>query len=438
MSSIHQAIEHSNDSVHRKSGGLRPSPFAGLRSSFVLAALGLLALWLPVTGARAENLTSTEELSRVRELADRGVEPFVARRAALLAAAGRDWRWGSVSGEFVTTRDGVHKRCHPASDPERVDYLKEGAPDAYAKVLGYLTASDPESEWASEARARVLDLVDTSGFRGLGGEDQSASNQCILELGISIPVWIETASLLEHTPAWSPSDRSAFARWLASEVYPRVAWASLERRNNWGAAGSAAASLIAGYVEGEVSELGGSCLFEDGLSPPAARKRHDAQQLERIRRVWRGDTRCDRYGIQPHGGIPDELRRGRGGCDATSLPSGDDASHAYQTMHVELLVLHAEAQRRHGLTTLFDARGDDPQPAILRAILFVIDNPSKGGRSWPWGARAGALAVAHAYYGDPRLDRELERSKAPNARGGRAFPYARLIQIGAAPQSSVR
>jgi hypothetical protein len=152
-------------------------------------------------------------------------------------------------------------------------------------------------------------------------------------------------------------------------------------------------------------------------------------QLARIGTTWRGDTRCDRAGIQPHGGIPDELRRGSAGCDATFLPEGDDPSHTYQTMHVELLVLHAEAQRRRGDTTLFDARVRPQRPAILQAILFVVDNPTPGGRSWPWGTRTGALAVANRYYADARLQRALDAEGDGTTRGGRSLPYARLLAM---------
>lgn len=415
------------------SGCPGPTAWGALRSAIAALSLTSLTSLMAAGPAAAGNLTSVADLAQIRTLADGRVQPTVDQRAALLNAASQSWRWGSVSGEFVTTLVGLSKRCHPASDASQVDYLKEGAPDAYAKVLAYFVASQPDRALADEARARVLDLVDTTGYRGLGGEDLSASNQCALELGISIPVWIETAKLLESTPVWSNADRLAFADWLAREVYPRVAWASRARRNNWGAAGSASASLIAHHVDGLVPTLTEQWPAQRTLTPAEARAEHDAQQLERIRTTWRADGRCSIAGIQPYGGIPDELRRGAAGCDGVFLPSGSGASHTYQTMHAELLVLHAEAQRRRGSTTLFDATVTPGTPAILQAILFVIDNPSAGSLSWPWGTRTGALAVAYRYYLDPRLGRELDRSEAPEARGGRTLPYAKLSPMPPTP-----
>jgi hypothetical protein len=413
-----------------------PAHASSLSALARACGLSLAIACAPGTQAGAGNLTSPEELAQVRELVALNVEPLAQRHAALVVASQRPWRWGSVSGEFVTTLDGLKKRCHPASDSKQIDYLKNGAPDAYAKVLGYLTESQPDPMRVEEARARVLDLVDTRGFHGLLGNDLSASNQCVLDLALSIPVWIETAILLEATPVWTLADRRAFAEWLASQVYPRVAWASRVRRNNWGAAGSASASLIAGYVDGEVSTLAEPGLPERrALTPAEALREHDAIQLDRIGTVWRGDSGCSQVGIQPHGGIPDELRRGSAGCDARFLPDGDDASHTYQTMHVELLVLHAEAQRRRGKTNLFDAALANGTPALLQSILFVIGNPTPGGRSWPWGTRSGTLAVAYRYYNDSRIRRELDRDDASQERGGRTLPYAMLQPMRAEPRS---
>jgi hypothetical protein len=394
----------------------------------VAALLALLASTgcLP-HAARAGNLTSAAELAAIAESARTGSAPDAEALAALNRDATQSWRWGSVAGTFVTTRSGSEKVCHPASAPSQVDYLKEGAPDAYAKVLAYHLRTAPSEAGrlalAAEARDRVLDLLDTKGFNGLAGDDWSGSNQCILELGISIPIWIETALLLEGTPAWTAADRAAFARWLADAVYPKVAWASRIRRNNWGAAGSLSASLIGRYVDAVVPALAEIAPQARTLTPRIARQEHDAMQLSRVGTTWRGDSECTHHGIQDHGGIPDELRRGSAGCAASFIPSNDPAL-TYQTMHVELLVYHAEALRRAGSPALFDARTAAGDRAILRAILFVIDNPSVGGRSWPWGSRSGALLVANRVYGDPRLAAAADAE--PSFRGGRTLPYARL------------
>lgn len=396
--------------------------FPGARAAAAL----LLALAAGPTAARAGNLTSPAELEAVADSADRGVVAARDMRDAIHAAATVGWRWGSVSGSYVTTLQSGDKICHPANDPGRADYLKEGAPDAYAKALAYHLRAAPDADarlaLAAEARDRVLDLVDTEGFHGLLGQDWSGANQCILELAISVPVWIETAQLLEDTPVWDAADTRAFADWLAVEVYPKVAWASRVRRNNWGAAGSLSASLVARYLSPFSPDLLEVEPAARSLVPAAAWAEHEGMQLARIGTSWPGDSDCARYGIQDDGGIPDELRRGAGGCSASAIPSQSDAALSYQTMHVELLVLHAEALRRSGDDMLYAARTRAGDPAIRQAILFVIDNPS--GPSWSWGVRTGALHLAYRYYGDPRL--EAAAQAGSSFRGGRTLPYARL------------
>ena len=278
----------------------------------------------------------------------------------------------------------------------------------------------------------MLDLVDTSGFHGLGS-DWSGENQCILELGVSIPIWIETALLLGETPVWKATDRAAFAGWLAEQVFPKVAWASRVRRNNWGAAGSLAASLVARYVNGVVPQLTEVAPSALTLSPAAAAQQHDAQQLLRIGTSWRGDSSCAVYGIQDHGGIPDELRRGAGGCNATFIPSATDTGLTYQTMQVELLVFHAEAMRRNGDLALYQAKTSQGAPAILQALLFVIANPT--GQSWPWeGSRWGTLITAASFYDNAAL---ATAARADSTfRGGRTLPYTRITARPVAPTPS--
>jgi hypothetical protein len=404
------------------------------RSGVVLCALLALTLGAARAG-QAGNLTSAAELAAVANAAAQGSQSAQDAIASLRSDATQSWRWGTVGGKFVTT-DGAQKTCHPESDAAQVTYLKDGAPDAYAKVLAYhvraLSDETARRALAADARTRVLDLVDTTGYLGFGGLDWSASNQCILDLAVSIPVWIETALLLAETPVWTAADRAAFARWLGDVVYPKVAWASRVRRNNWGAAGSLSASLVARYVNGSVSELAEVSPAAKKLSPSAAWQQHDQQQLQRIATSWAGDSPCTIYGVQTHGGIPDELRRGAGGCAATFVPSASDSGLSYQTMHVELLVYHAEALRRAGSNALFDAKTAGGARAIQQAILFVIANPTSGGLSWPWGTRTGALRLAYRAYGDARIAQAV--SSGSGFRGGRTLPYVALSSL--APATS--
>src|SRR6185503_2954528 len=271
-------------------------------------------------------------------------------------------------------------------------------------------------------RSHVLDLVDTRGFRGLTG-DYTGDNQCVLDLSLSIPVWIETARLLEDTAVWSSADTAAFRGWLAVQVYPKVAWASRSRRNNWGAAGSLASDAIASYVNGGVATLEEYSPTRLTLSPAQALSAHVAMQLSRVGSTWVGDAQCAKRGIQWHGGIPEELRRGSTGCDGTFLVASD-ASRTYQMMHTELLVFHAEALRRRGDLSLYQAKTSQGAPAILQAVLFVVQNPS-GGTSWAWdSSRWGTLITAASFYNDTKL-RSLATADS-TFRGGRTLPYTRI------------
>ena len=187
---------------------------------------------------------------RSRELAgDRasrggGLPSAAGSITSLRREATQSWRWGQVGGKFVTTLQAGAKACHPESAPSQVQYLKEGAPDAYAKVLAYHLRRSRMGRRAShspkEARKRVLDLVDTPASMASTGPTGARRTNAFSSLASRFPVWIETALLLADTPVWSGADRASFARWLADTAYPKVAWASRVRRNNWGAAGSLA------------------------------------------------------------------------------------------------------------------------------------------------------------------------------------------------------
>lgn len=413
----------------RSSASTRPAVVCRLAVISCCAASLVVALAGPASTARADQLHAAGSLDQFAFVAFAGLEPWRADREQLLAQARSPWAWGDAGGVYRThvTGDG-DKACHPTGEPGKADHLKDGGPDVYARALAHRTAFKVRRDMllAREARARLLDLMTMSGFHGPDGRDLSGDNQCVLDLATSIPIWIASAELLEETGAWSVSDRVELSLWLEREVYPLVAWASRTRRNNWGAAGSLAARMIARYVAPYRLVL-----FEKWPSPRAllasqAVREHDQMQLARIGRDWPGDTRCPHFGIQDHGGIPDELRRGAGGCAAVDLPSAGDASHNYQTMHVALLVLHAEVMRIEGDASLFEAATAAGDRALLQSILFVIDNPGPGGRSWDWGLRTGALRVAARYYGDPRLAAQVDANAALGFRGGRIYPYTQI------------
>ena len=385
---------------------------------------GLFAIGWGVTAFAANAspgaLTSAAELVVYRAAADAGSSPQKDHRARLLSDARATWQWGTVSGAIGTTGTTTSKKCQPLGSSSGADYLLEGAPHAYAQAIGSILGRD--DSLAREARTHVLDLVDTSGFSGLTA-DYSGDNQCALDLSLSIPVWIETARLLEDTTVWTSADTAAFRAWLAAQVYPKVAWASRTRRNNWGAAGSLAADAIASYVAGGIAALQEYAPTRLTLTPAQAQTAHAGMQLSRVGSAWAGDAQCAKRGVQWHGGIPEELRRGSTGCDGTYLVANDSAS-TYQMMQVELLVFHAEMLRRRGDLSLYQAKTAQGQPAILQSILFVVQNPA-GGTSWPWSSsRWGTLITAASFYDNAKLG-SLARTDS-TFRGGRTLPYTRI------------
>jgi hypothetical protein len=381
-------------------------------------------IWLAAGAASASPgaLTSASELAAIRAAADAGSSPQKENRDRLLQDARKSWAWGSTSGAWGTVDVSGSKKCQP-SNGGSANYLLEGAPDSYAQALGAHLSGD--ASLASQARTHVLDLVDTTGFSGLSGADYSANNQCVLDLSLSIPVWVETARLLEDTSVWSATDTDAFRSWLALQVYPKVAWASRVRRNNWGAAGSLAAYTIANYVTSTTTlrEVAPAAL---SLTASQAASAHTTMQLSRVANSWMGDAQCTKLGIQWHGGIPEELRRGSTGCDGTYLVA-TDSSYTYQSMHTELLVFHAEAMRRNGDLRLYQAAAPQGGPAILKAILFVVANPSSGGKSWSWDpTRWGTLITAASVYVDATLASVTKNDGTSSFRGGRTLPYTRV------------
>ena len=374
------------------------------------AALLMLLLWTSTAGAGT--LTTKAELLAYKANPN-------SHLGSMMSAARQGWRWGTVSGDFESIDpDGagpLGKVCRDASNAN-ADYLLEGAPDALAQAIGAVLTTDSAEATALAAAARinVLDLIDTTGF---GGELYSGSNECILDLGTALPTWIEAAQLLaEIGGGWSAGDTTAFREWLAG-VYPKVAWASRVRRNNWGAAGSLSAWLIARYLDPSTT------LNEVSPGPPTistavARAEHRAKQLERIGTSWEGDSQCSIWGIRSHGGIPDELRRGSTGCLGTFL-ADDDSSRSYQTMHVELLVFHMLALSREGDWSLV-------LPSILQSFLFVIDNSN--GLDWAWDAnRYGAVKRASYFFQNSALN--TAAAAVTSFRGGRTMPWQRVLAV---------
>jgi hypothetical protein len=343
-----------------------------------------------VTSQSRGYFTTPEELAGIKQRADQGKQPYKDAVDELVAYAGApgDWPYGSVDGNVD---------CAGPDEPPPL-WNGEGGPLVLAKAYLYHLTGD--EAFAESARLHVLDLTDTTGW---GGDVFSGANQCILNLSWFIPRFIQAAELLEGYAGWSTDDRETFASWLAAEVYLETSWSSSHRMNNWGSAGSYTSAMIADYlVQTTISQL----VDEDGTSRSLAEAwtYHRSRQLARMDGTDPLDTQCAIWGIQDHGGIPDELRRGTSGCDATYILE-QDASYTYQLAHIQALVAHAELLLRRGDKSMFDNVAPNGMGSIQQSILFVIQNPTQ---SWPWSNNhMPTLDISYRYYRDPAMCAEL-------------------------------
>lgn len=383
--------------------------FIGLKP----AADAQTTLSFQTTGGSSRGyLTTDHELRQIRQFAVQGVEPYKSNVERLLRDAEypTKWDYGSIGGSIQLNGS---KQCYSPWHSRFTLFISEnnGGQEVYRKAMAYYFSG--REDYARNAREKILDLTDTYDY---GGEFYHGDNQCIIMLGMAIPVWIQAADLLEGTPVWSTSDKQQFQRWLAQQVYPKLAWASRVRTNNWGTAGSLVAAMIADYLTGSGITLQEYSPQRLSLTPGQAYRQHNDMQIKRMTGQFRGDTQCSKYGIQWHGGIPDELRRGATGCLGEWIVSVDQ-SLSYQTMHVELLVFHAEFLLRRNDQSLYSDQ------RILKAIKFVIANPHQISTDWI-DSRRGTMFVAYAYYRSWFLK---EEAKALDTfKGGNVMPYGRL------------
>ena len=379
----------------------------------------------PVEGLQ----TSAREVRAIGESARRGVAPHRENVDQLLAIADRGWPHGPVDARFegrIHGDDVYDKICQRTTAPTDEGILPVAGRPLYALVLAHLLTG--REGYAREARSVLLEFAASSGFDEVEGETRhDGSNQCALELSLLAPLLIESAMLLEAYPGWGAADRRALGDWLAGEVYPVTSAIARTRKNNWGTAAAFASWAVAHYLLGTDARLEEVHPARRTLTPEQAKASHLRAQLRIVGRHWRGDSRCERFGFQPHGGYPDELRRGSTGCDGKYLLD-EDGSYAYQMTTASHLIYHAEALRRHGGNELYTLRLDDGPPTLLRAITFVIDNGRGPSRDWE-RAKLGVLRVANTFYDDARLCEAFADSSLFHE--GRYLPFARLTHPGA-------
>lgn len=388
-------------------------------------------------------LTTPQELHAIRSEAELGEEPFASTVRAFLRHPNLADPEGWVGDENLASRprcsDGTQRDDAGRLLPRGPGFLIDGSRLAYAKLLAAHLTPDPEraDAFARAARARLLQLLPTSDW---GGSNFSAANQCILYLSWYVPPFVMAADLLESFPTiWSDEDKARFGGWLAREVFPKAAWASRARTNNWGSSGSYAAAMIADYLHDSELALEELAPARRKLTPAEAYREHTDEQLSRMSTTIaprdRSSSRClPLKGLQPSGGIPDELRRATIAdplslCGATFLPRIDgpyQKAWIYQQTQVEALVAHAELAWRRGDRRLYTNRAPDGSGSLLQAIHFIIANPANPRASYPWAShRSALLFVAQRFYHDASIARTLA-AEPGTLRAGETVTFGQL------------
>jgi hypothetical protein len=209
-------------------------------------------------------------------------------------------------------------------------------------------------------------------------------------------------------------------------MYPKVAWASRTRKNNWGVAGSFSASVISYYLMDHndwiLEELSPQRLK---LSPKQAFKVHNKYQIHRlsISKKYKMDAKVSLWGILSNGAIPEEIRRGDDSIDGNYLESDGSGTH-YTMTHIEHLIAHAEFLHRLGDNSIYNNEASDGSGSLLQAILFVIDNPIKS-HCFTLD-RMNALYIAYHYYKHQSILKSIEECGPSNISGQRLALYGRL------------
>lgn len=356
----------------------RSSPGEGLHIS--IAELGLIA-----EKYRAGHARTIELVKKLKSEAD------------------MPWSFGDHGSRYggrLGTPGISDKQCSQLGDKGLDNILPNVGEYVYANVLTAIILQD--TAYAEKAKALLLGFTSASGFNLVHGvETYSGANQCAFELSLFTPLFIESALLLASDDSWTAADTVSLQTWLANEVYPVTSSIAQTRKNNWGSAAAFASWAIGHYLSESNLTLTQPIPTTQTRTPEEARVIHVQDQLNIVGNQWPGDTRCNEFGAQVHGGFPDELRRGSTGCEGKFIQDLDSAYY-YQITHTTHLVYHAEALRRHADNELFEFALQDGSPMLIRAITFVTHN--NFGQSHEWlSTEIGVVRVAASYYKDPRL-----------------------------------
>ncbi|WP_339710650.1 alginate lyase family protein [uncultured Kriegella sp.] len=364
-------------------------------------------------------LVSVKELSDIGHKAHEGIEPYHTNVTLFLgfidSLMQASLAWPQLSREVIITG-------RSSQDP--VQLSSTGGKLAYGTAIAWhLTGDD---KYAVKAKELILNLTETYGYRNEEHKDFQWGAQGILNLARGGTPYIYAADLLEGWEGWTAKNKLKYQIWLRDIMYPKVAWASRTRKNNWGVAGSFAAALLSFYVMDHPDwRLEEVSPFPKKLSPKEAFESHNRYQIGRLKTSadWKMDAKVSLWGILPNGAIPEEIRRGKDSIDGDYLPSDGSGTH-YTMTHIEHLTAHAEFLNRLGDSSLYDHVETDGSGSLLQAYIYVINNPTKS--HCFTGTRINALYMAYRYYKHPAMLRSLKECGPGNISGQRLALYGRL------------
>lgn len=364
-------------------------------------------------------LVSPKELLEIKEKADMGIEPYRTNVIEFLSFI-NDLNKASAQWEDLPEEVKIVGRS--SSDP--IQLSSTGGKLVYGLAIAWHLTGD--ESYAIKAKKLILDLTSTYNYQNEEEKEFHWGAQGILNLSRGGTPYIYAADLLEGWAKWTPADKLKYQVWLKDVMYPKVAWASRYRKNNWGVAGSFSAALIAYYLmdhtEWSLEEISPEVIR---LSPKEAFVAHNRLQIGRQKttKEWKLDAKVGLWGILSNGAIPEEIRRGDDPIDGDHLPSDGSGTH-YTMTYIEHLTAHAEFLHRLGDNTIYDNIEKDGSGSLLKAYHFVIDNP-KGSHCFT-SSRINALYMAYNYYKDPAMLHSLENCGPRNISGQRLALFGRL------------
>tara|TARA_R110002049_G_C9136414_1_gene559323 strand:+ start:701 stop:1918 length:1218 start_codon:yes stop_codon:yes gene_type:complete len=369
---------------------------------------------------------SVKELNNIKELAASGMEPHRTNMTLFLhyidSLMQASLAWPQLKEEVVITD-------RSSNDPVQLSSL--GGKLAYGTAIAWHLTGN--RKYAEKAKKLIMDLSNTHGYRNAEHLDFHWGAQGILNLARGGTPYIYAADLLEGYRNWGEDDKLKYQIWLRDVMYPKVAWASRTRKNNWGVAGSFSAALIAYYLmdhkQWQLTELSP---IPQKMSPREAFESHNKNQLGRLKTSvdWKMDAKVALWGILPNGAIPEEIRRGKDPIDGDYLPSSGSGTE-YTMTHIEHLTAHAEFLKRLGDNSLYDYIENDGSGSLFQAYMFVINNPIKSHCFTE--NRINALYMAYQYYKDKAMLNSLKECGPGNISGQRLALFGRLTHPLAIP-----